>query len=125
MLMLMAADFEDRFDDATYADDVPIHIFRADRYKSDGDELWIPERLWHRIRYLGQAYDLHLTPLFDGSTDPVFLNGVQAVQLDSELQFISRTINDPVLSSWIDKLVTMLRRPTQGASKDAVGIEFP
>jgi hypothetical protein len=125
MLMLMLADFEDRFDEPTYADDEPIHIFRADRYKSDGDELWVPERLWYRIHYLGRAYELHLTQLLDGSTDPVFLNGVQAAQLDRELQFIRRTINDQVLSSWVEKIVTMLRRPTEGASKDAVGIGFP
>jgi hypothetical protein len=41
------------------------------------------------------------------------------------LTFIADTINDPLLASWIDKLVTLLRRPSQYASKDAVGIEFP
>jgi hypothetical protein len=30
MLVLMVAEIEDRFDERTYADDVPIHIFRAD-----------------------------------------------------------------------------------------------
>ena len=32
-----------------------------------------PERIWHRLRWLGQAYELHLLPLLDGSTYPVFL----------------------------------------------------
>jgi hypothetical protein len=126
MLVPVTDDYADRFDDASYADDVLIRVVRVDRYDLErGDELWIPERLWDRIRCLGMAYELHLTPLFDGSTDPVFLNKVQVVQLDRELAFLAHALNDPLLASWIDKLVTLLRRPSQHASKDAVGIEFP
>ena len=55
----------------------------------------------------------------------MFLNGVQAVELDGELQFIARTVDDPVLLTWVERLITLLHRPTQGASKDTVGIEFP
>jgi hypothetical protein len=30
MLVLMVAEFEDRFDERTHADDVPMRVFRAD-----------------------------------------------------------------------------------------------
>jgi hypothetical protein len=126
MLVGMTPEYRDRFAAATYADDVLIRVFRADQYGPiEDNELWMPERLWNRIRCIGQGYELHLTPLFDGSTDPVFLNGSQAAQLEQELVFIEGVVNDPVASSWIELLVTLLRMESQGASKDAVGIEFP
>jgi hypothetical protein len=126
LLVSVTDDVADRFDDTTYADDVLIRLLRVDRYDlEDGDEVWMPERLWDRIRCLGMAYELHLTPLFDGSTVPAFLNSAQAVQLDRELAFLAHAVNDPLLASWIDKLIMLLRRPSQHASKDAVGIEFP
>jgi hypothetical protein len=53
-LVLEMTDFEDRFDEFTYADDVSIHILRSDRCASHGGvELWVPERNWHRNRCLG------------------------------------------------------------------------
>jgi len=126
MLVGMTPEYGDRFDAATYADDVRIRIFRVDRYgRSEHDELWMPERLWNRIRSIGQGYELHLTPLFDGSTDPVFLNGTQVVELEHELTFIARVVDDSVVSSWVELLVRLFRKDSQGASKDTVGIEFP
>lgn len=116
----------DRFDAARYADDACVHIFRCDRYAPlEESELWVPERLWQRLRCIGQGYELHLAPLLDGSTDPVFLNGTQLVQFESELVFIGELIDDPLLASWIGLLIGLLRLDSQGASKDAVGFEFP
>lgn len=126
MLGRVTDDFADRFDQRTYGHDVLIRVVRVDRYELEhDDELWLPERLWLRLRCIGMAYEMHVTPLFDGSTDPVFLNGAQAEQLGRELTFIVRVVNDPLLASWIEKFVSLLRRPSQHASKDAVGIEFP
>jgi len=87
--------------------------------------LWVPERLWRRIRYIGQAYELHLMPLLDGSTDPVFLNRTQVVQFESELVLIAELVDDPLLASWLSRLVGLLRMKSQGASEDAIGLEFP
>jgi hypothetical protein len=116
----------DRFNAATYADDACVHIFRCDRYAPfEEGELWVAERLWKRIRCIGQGYELHLTPLLDGSTDPVFLNGTQVVQFESELMFIAELMDDPLLASLIGLLIGLLRLESQGASKDAVGFEFP
>ena len=122
----MTHEYGDRFDAATYADDEFVHVFRSDRYSPFEDsELWVPERLWSRIRYIGQAYELHLTPLLDGSIDPVFLNAVQLVQWESELVLIAALVDNPLLASWLGLLVGLLRMEPQGASKDAVGFEFP
>src|SRR5688572_15890974 len=81
----MSGSFDDRFDQNTYAEDQPVRIFRPDRYGPiDDDARSMPESLWHRLRLLGTAYGLHLLPLLDGTTDPVFLSSLQCEQLLSE-----------------------------------------
>jgi hypothetical protein len=122
----VGSELDDRFDASTYAADEPVHLFRCDRYPGDaGDELWIPESIWHRMRLVSAAYNLHLAPLLDGSTDPVFLNSTQVERLRSELRFVAATVDDPLVTTWVEAFDRLAAHRSQGASKDAVGIEFP
>lgn len=115
----------DRFDAQTYADDEPVRVFRPDRYGSDDEGVWIPERLWHRLRNIGAAYQLHLLPLLDGTEDPVFLNSVQVERLLQELRFVGSTVDDPLLRGLVSSLLALSGLETQGASKDSFGVQFP
>ena len=115
----------DRFDAQTYADDEPVRVFRPDRYGSDDDGVWVSERLWHRLRQIGAAYQLHLLPLLDGTTDPVFLNPAQVERLVEELRFVTSIVDDPLLPGVVSSLVALSALESQGASKDSFGIQFP
>lgn len=121
----MAPDWRDRFDPATYAADEPVHVFRCDQYGPNDGGLWIAERVWHRFRWLGLAYDLHLLPLLDGATDPVFLNATQVAQLVREFRFVGEIVDDPIIESQVHALIALSEERSDGASKDMVGIEFP
>lgn len=123
----MEVEFNDRFADARYVEDQPVHVFRADRHagQGSGDEAWIPERLWSRIRLVGAAYELRLLPLLDGTVDPIFINAVQSAELARELDFVTAVLNDPIVHSTSHRLHELMRLPSQGASKDHTGFEFP
>ncbi|MGB7051276.1 MAG: hypothetical protein WBG41_06890 [Acidimicrobiales bacterium] len=120
----MSNDLSGRFDAGAYASDEPVHVFRCDRYGPADHGLWIPERLWHRLQCLGTAYELHLLPLL-GGPDILFLNSQQVEGLNSELEFVAETVNDHLVASHIDALISLSLLPSQGASKDMIGIEFP
>ncbi len=117
--------FADRFRDETYADDEPVHVFRADQYGSADQGLWVPERLWARLRLVAAAYELRLLPILDGTSDPVFLNAVQVSTLLEELRFIGQILSDPLVESLVRALVDLAAGRSQVASKDSIGIEFP
>lgn len=121
----MAPEGINRFDQSRYADDEPVHVFRSDRYGTDEDGLWVPERIWYRCHHLGRAYELHLLPLLDGSTDPVFLNPVQVDQLLDELRFVANHAEDPLIEALVRSLIQLAEQPSQGASKEMLGFSFP
>lgn len=121
----MSTDWRDRLDSSRYADDELVHAFRCDQYGPNDGGLWIPERVWHRLRWLGLAYELHLLPLLDGSTDPVFLNSTQVDQLVSELRFVGEVVDDPIIESQVHAFMALASESSEGASKDVIGIEFP
>lgn len=121
----MAREWINRFDQSRYADDEPVHVFRTEQYGPDEDELWVPERIWCRCHYLGRAYELHLLPLLDGSTDPVFLNPVQVDQLLDELRFVANRAEDPLIEAVVRSVIQLAERPSQGASKEMLGFSFP
>jgi hypothetical protein len=119
-------EYADSFDHGTYADDQPVRLFRPDRYGPlDDDARSMPETLWHRLRLLGAAYGLHLLPLLDGTTDPVMLNSLQCEQLLSELRFVGSLVDDPLVRAEVAAVIDLVNRPSQGASKEPLAIEFP
>lgn len=119
----MTPDWRDRLDPATYADDEPVHVFRCDQYGANDGGLWMPERVWHRLRCLGLAYELHLLPLLDGTTDPVFLSANQVEQ--REFRFVGDLVNGPIVEAQVRAFIALTEERSDGASKDMVGIEFP
>jgi len=120
------AGYEDRFDASTYVDDESVHLFRADRYgQDDEDEVWMAESVWHRIRLIAAAYSLHLLPVLDGSTDPVFLNSLQTATLVDELFFINAVVDDELISAQVRSIDRLALGRSHGASKDPIAIEFP
>lgn len=114
--------YADRFDRAMYADEEPVHLWLVE--STDTRDAWIPEPLWHRLRMVAAAYDLHLLPVLDGSSDPVFLNATQCAALVDEIDFVAALVDDPLLMTEL-AAVRHLVTSTRGASKNAVGIEFP
>ena len=115
--------FADRFDHHSYDDDQPVRLWLVEASGID-DELLIPEVLWHRMRLVGAAYRLHLLPLLDRSTDPVFLNSTQCDALADEIAFVEVATDDGLLGSATTLVRTFCAR-ARGASKNAIGIEFP
>lgn len=120
----MSDDLSVRFNADAYAADEPVHVFRCDRYGPADDGLWIPERLWRRLQCLGAAYELHLLPIL-GGPDILFLNSQQVEVLISELEFVAETINDPLVTFHVSAIASLSRLPSQGASKDMIGVEYP
>lgn len=115
--------YADRFDTRSWKDDQPVRLWLVDGAGVD-DELLVPEKLWHRLSLMGMAYRLHLLPLFDGSTDPVFLSGEQCRGLIEEADFITVASNDGGLISIAELVIALAQRATRGADR-ALGIEFP
>jgi hypothetical protein len=115
--------YADRFDVASYADDLPVRLWLTEGGGLD-DELLVPETMWHRLRLIGAAYDLHLLPLLDGSTDPALLTGQQAQTLIDETDFVSVASDDGALGTVADMVIRIASRAAQ--SRDvSLGIEFP
>lgn len=73
---------------------------------------------------MAAAYQLHLFPVLDGSTDPVFLNASQCEALIDEADFVAALTNDPLLVEMLSA-VRRIASGARGASKNALGIEFP
>lgn len=121
----MAGEWTDRFDQSRYADDEPVHLFRCDKYPSGEVGVWVPERIWYRCFHMGRAYELHLLPVLDGSTDPVFLSPLQVDQLLDEMRFIGGRADDPLVQELVHSLIELAKERSDGASKEMFGIEFP
>lgn len=114
--------FADRFDPTTYTDEEPVHLWLVE--STDADEIWVPEVLWHRLRMVATGYQLHLLPVLDGSTDPVFLNAPQCDALIDEVDFVATLVDDALLMDVLSR-VRRLATGARSASKNALGIEFP
>ena len=121
----MTSEWIDRFDGSRYEGDAPVHVYRCDQYGPNDEGVWLPERIWDRLRWLGSAYELHLLPLLDGSTDPVFLNPVQVDQLVQELRFVGNVVDDQIVEAQVRAVIALSEQQSDGASKDMVAIEFP
>ena len=117
----MTGDLAARFDRETYTGDEPVHVFQPDDGGSDSGGVWVSERIWHRLRLIGAAYELHLLPLLDGSTDPVLLNSTQVEQLGREVRFVGELVADPLLESHIRSLMALVVKH----SDHSIAVEFP
>lgn len=120
---MLPEQFNDRFDGDTYSSDEPVRVWLVEEYGPD-NEFYVSESLWRRVRLIASAYDLHLLPLLDGSTDPVFLNAKQCETLVDESTFIGSVVDDDLVQTLADRLRGMAIR-ARGASKNALGVEFP
>lgn len=121
----MTQDFADRFTLGRYEHDPLVHTYRCDRTGSVAEDLWIPERVWERVRLIAAEYELRLLPLLDGSTDPIFLNGAQCRGAEDEFRFVGETVSDPVIEDLVRQFIALLNQDSHGTSKETVGIEFP
>jgi hypothetical protein len=94
-----AANYDDRFDAATFAEDEPVEIraHRGSRGASTNDEHVMPESLFSRLILLASAYNLHQLPTLD-PYGPHELNAQQARRVAEEVSFVARVVNDPLLA---------------------------
>lgn len=116
---------EDRFrhliSSSTYAtDDVLVSVRGV-----DGDEVWIPERLWVRLRSIGQGYELHMLGVLRGQVEATVLNEQQAAGLLDELDFVHTVVADPALLEQIEAVRPVVARAAQVRSSEALTIEEP
>jgi len=85
--------FADRLDPSTYASDEPVGAGTGDDYEG---WVWIPERLFHRMQYLGRAYELHILPRLDPN-DRNELDRDRTTSLIDELEFLAQVVTDRTL----------------------------
>jgi hypothetical protein len=100
---MLANKYEDRFNESTYDNSAPCIIALFDKEVKEDNSMEIFEGLVIRLKNIGIAYDLHILPLFDIYGD-VFLNQLQCENLLSELEFVERLTNDPLLHNHIVKI---------------------
>lgn len=112
--------YEDRFDPSVYAGDEPVGVFvRHD----DPDAVWVPERLFWRLVFVGRAYSLHLLPLLGGH-DPVTLNRAQVENLLDEVAFVADLLSaDPLVAAHATRLNSYLRRVIATSPEAVVTVE--
>lgn len=120
---MTAKQFADRLEAATYQDDdgvVGVYEFQP----SDGDALWLSERLFRRVIRVAEAYELHTLPLLSGS-DPVTLSRPMCASVVDELEFLTDRLNDPLVHETVqavtDFMTIRLRRPSWEGSVTVEG----
>jgi hypothetical protein len=112
--------FSARFDPDEYSDDELIHFWIVD--PAEGDEKWVPERLWYRLSNLGRAYETHLLPLIPGRTDSMTLNGQQVNNLIDEIEFLVAIVNDSQIRGLADDLLPLFG---EASTRQGLDIEGP
>ena len=117
--------YVDRMDAERYKHDEPVSAgLLARKPKYDG---WvsIPERLFVRMKYLADAYELHVLPGLETHGDNV-LNRERAETLIEELEYLGTVVNDPLLLPHIaalrDAALECTRSPFPGSQ---LGVEGP
>lgn len=99
--------FDDRFESSTYELDPPAGFFPTG-YPDADSGVWMPERIFDRLVGLGRAYQLHYLPLLYGQdSEPVILNHQQVGGLIDEVDFLARTMTDPLVRLWSDRVVNL------------------
>lgn len=112
--------YADRFDAATYAGDEPVGVFVSE---DDPDAVWVPERLFERLSFVGRAYSLHLLPLLGGH-EPVTLQCAQIENLLDEVAFVATLLDaDPLVTEQAGRLDLYLRRVLSSGPHAVVTVE--
>lgn len=110
---MAAKQFADRLEAETYRDDDGL-VGMYEFLPSDGDALWLSERLFRRVTQVAAAYELHTLPLLGGS-DPVTLSRPMCASIVDELEFVADRLNDPLAhrtaQALTDFMGIRLRRP--------------
>lgn len=107
---------EQRFDPNTYADDPLIGVALAD----GEDTVWVPDRLWARLCWLGSAYQLHHLPMLHEGRSAHRLNVQQAAILGDELQVLTQCITDEATLEQIQRLLPIVARASRPRSAGLV-----
>jgi hypothetical protein len=112
--------YKDRFDASAYADDEPVGVFV---HADDPDAVWVPERLFWRLVFVGRAYSLHLLPLLGGH-ESVTLNRAQVENLLDEVAFVAALLSaDPLVAEQATRLDQYLRQVLAAHPDEAVTVE--
>jgi len=108
----MPEKFADRFDPATYAGDPPV-LFRMGcdpRVEHVPPvEAWVSDRLFHRLRHLGLAFELPLLGRLPAGTGKWFYPEQQIDALVDEVAFVSDRVDDPLLEVALASLTPLFR----------------
>lgn len=123
-IRLVGHRFSDRFDESTYADDEPIHILNHN-YGDGPSDVWVPERLWHRLLAIGSAYFLHYVPLLTAETKPRSFNSVQAEGVLEELEFVTEVVSDALLREVIATVTPVVEWAARYGGKEGFVVEGP
>jgi len=85
-----------------------------------GREVWLSERLFRRLVWIGRAYELHLLPLLEEDRS---LNAVQAEALGAELAFVGAIFADSALGALLSLLKPVVQAGTQTGAE--IRVEWP
>lgn len=112
--------YGDRLHPAAYSDDEPVHVSSPETEA----EVWVPERLFDRMKAVGVGYGLHVIPLL--AEDALrFLNGAQAETFAAEIAFVAQVTNDPALHQQLEAMLAVANDGIYKRAKTAVAFEWP
>jgi hypothetical protein len=97
-----------------FAEDVSVRVECA------GEEIWLSERLFRRLVWIGQAYEFHLLPVLGEDRT---LNAVQAQALAAELGFVGAIVRDKALESLLTLLLQLVTASIQAGAE--ISVEWP
>lgn len=110
--------YDDRLDPQKYQNDEPVGAGPAHGPESCEGWVWIPERLFDRVRLIAAGYGLHVLPGVD-MNDRNVLQPEQVQTLLDEIEFIGSLIQDAALLEQLEQLrqvayaVTRRSRPAE------------
>ena len=100
---MTAGRYGDRLDATRYRHDEPVAAGPVAAKPKYAGWVSIPERLFARMKYLADAYELHVLPGIETYGENV-LNRERAGTLIEELEFLATVVNDPLLLPHIEAL---------------------
>ena len=99
----------DRLDPDSFSNDEVVGVAAVERDVPmqdvpEADWIFVPERLFHRLLSLGEAYSLHFAPLLESQADSE-LNATQCQGFLDELRFLHQVVADAALSAMLKELL--------------------